>query len=41
MTDWFAIINIKNILLLTIGFVVGYYYRMAKIIIKKLKEQDG
>jgi hypothetical protein len=34
MTDWFAIISIKNILLLLIGFLIGRFYKKIKKVIQ-------
>jgi uncharacterized membrane protein len=39
MVDWFAIISIKNILLVGIGFIVGRFWRLGKKVYKQLLDE--
>jgi len=40
MTNWFSIINIQNIALLLIGFLIGRFWNYGKKIIKMIKDGD-
>ena len=38
--NWFNIINIQNIIIFGLAFIIGRYWILGKKIIKQMKEQD-
>ena len=38
--DWFALINIQNLLLIFIGFCIGYFWRVGKKFIEYLNNEN-
>ena len=41
MANWFNIINIQNITIFMLGFIIGRFWRVGKKIIKQINSEDN